>query len=762
LTLANLSEGRAIKPTTEIGDFPPSLRIIPVQVQLQSPATELLAEVVLRWVTFDRKDHSSAETLIFEAQPTGVDWISLATLEPYDLEPVTSEDELVGRSEIISQLLGMLAPNSMGSAIIHGQKRVGKTSIAKTLESRILKHQPDLHVLYLEAGEYVRPDAIRTIQALGRRLCVDIRRIAEDLDSIAIPEFEDALAPLGDYLAEIVQKKPSIKLAIILDEFDELPTDLYTRNEVAEAFFLTIRSLSAKRFASFILIGSERMRAIMEFQGQSLNKFKPIRVDYFDRQTHWADFESLVRKPTSGKLEFSDAAVHAIYDFTAGNPYFSKLLCKSLLKTMVSRRDSHVSVSEVNEACIYEIRNIDVNSFVHFWEDGIVEKGEERERLSLTRRKVLLGFGEVLRRASYASFEQLKIATAQYEVSESVLRQQLAEFVQREVLEEHDSIYKVKVRFFGDWLREAGVCKILSRLSDRIVTAEKRATEEAFVRSEEILSLLKAWNHYKGQTITPDHVRMWLRQFGSNLDQRLMFKVLSHIRFYSESEIRAKLADMQAMLSRDVVSRVKWRVGRIDDLIVSFLEGPGKSGYQYARLYAEENKIVTKNVVEPSKMNEAVQAGIKGVLWVDDFIGSGQSAIDHFEQFRHSLVDLQRKTGIAFFFAAITGLETGRTAIQSQLDEWGLKVAVQSAIPSGTAIYVSIQTRVFLPATTNVSVRDDWPRTLEGGCSPKCLWDLGIAVPRSYLGEAAQITTYQSCGQRPGVGCPYSRVSSLF
>jgi hypothetical protein len=127
LTLANLSEGRAIKPTTEIGDFPPSLRIIPVQVQLQSPATELLAEVVLRWVTFDRKDHSSAETLIFEAQPTGVDWISLATLEPYDLEPVTSEDELVGRSEIISQLLGMLAPNSMGSAIIHGQKRVGKT-----------------------------------------------------------------------------------------------------------------------------------------------------------------------------------------------------------------------------------------------------------------------------------------------------------------------------------------------------------------------------------------------------------------------------------------------------------------------------------------------------------------------------------------------------------------------------------------------------------------------------------------------------------
>ncbi len=39
------------------------------------------------------------------------------------------------------------------------------------------------------------------------------------------------------------------------------------------------------------------MQWVLNTQGDRLNKFKPIQVDYFDKSLDWDDFVELIRKP---------------------------------------------------------------------------------------------------------------------------------------------------------------------------------------------------------------------------------------------------------------------------------------------------------------------------------------------------------------------------------------------------------------------------------------------------------------------------------
>src|SRR5262249_55356872 len=126
VSVREISAGRLSKSTFEIGDMPPSKRMLPVQIVLDSPIGEVLADFELNWLTFDRQQRQTRVTLEFTAQRADIDWAALSISEPYDVEPISDDSQLIGRTEILQQLIGMTTGTSLGSAIVHGQKRVGK------------------------------------------------------------------------------------------------------------------------------------------------------------------------------------------------------------------------------------------------------------------------------------------------------------------------------------------------------------------------------------------------------------------------------------------------------------------------------------------------------------------------------------------------------------------------------------------------------------------------------------------------------------
>ena len=199
-------------------------------------------------------------------------------------------------------------------------------------------------------------------------------------------------------------------------------------------------------------------------------------------------------------------------------------------------------------------------------------------------------------------------------------------------------MYFTTVKLFGDWLTEGGFSRLISdQLGDELAEAKQLREDEAYVQASEVAELVDRWDLYQGRQITSDHVRQWLGQVESNEDRRLLFKVLQNVRFVGEPEVREKWAQAHRRI-RDKLPPFTRRslTEQREDILVTYADGPGKSGAYYAGLYATVNEISSQRVVEPSLVTDAIDAvaegSIRGVVVVDDMLGTGQNLVDKLMQ----------------------------------------------------------------------------------------------------------------------------------
>ena len=687
LSASNWSDNIVVsRPAMRLGRLEPGSLVVDFPAQVTAPEEIALIEIEVNWHNADGSRIQHSLQLELEGQRTDIDWENLELEDPYSLEPVETYDQLVGRKEIINQLVRQSRAKSIGSSYIFGQKRVGKTSIAKALQSRLSQYD-NLLVIYLEGGEYIDADAEATLNRIGAKLCEKIKKSDERLADLPIPNFDGALYPLGDFLESVCDTIPNLRILFILDEFDEIPVELYRRGPLADAFFLTIRTISGKPFAGFVLVGGERMDFIKSCQGDTFNKFREITVDYFDKEEHWADFQALVRRPTQEWLEITDDAVVALYEQTSGNPYFTVCICRELFATALNKRDCFVTRREVSEEAVpLALRHIGTG-FYHFWEDGIFEAtGDRVEEVSIRRRRVLLALANTLRVHKKASKEDIDAQDViRLDLDPSATESELRRFVQRRILVEDSGLYDCKVPFFRAWLESSGVRDILTTFSDLDTILERRQREEeAYVRSEEIVVLLSEWGLYQGRRITEDQARTWLGQFGNYINQRLMFKVLQGLRFYSDDLMRAKTREAHGIVGRGLVRQIEKGKRKRGDILVSYLDSPGKSGGgRYAKVYADENGIYYRNVVERSKLAEVVsqREDLQALVFIDDFIGTGESAQAYFRRLAEESGQVLRQTDLKIYFIAVTGCQESQGSIEETIAQCDLPIEVHICDP---------------------------------------------------------------------------------
>ena len=640
---------------------------IEISCRVVEPSKSVLVIVTVFWYNFDKSHGSKTEEFNLEAQHENIDWESLQREDPYSLEPVSQQEDLIGRNKILNQLFSGTQSKILSSFFIYGQKRVGKTSVVKTFITQISGRNPDgLHTIYLEAGNFIEPDASKTIEHLGTLLCEEIKKLDPRLSNSNIPKFSSSLSPLSDFLKSAQKSVPDLKIVFIIDEFDELPAELFRLGEMSNAFFLTMRSISNIPAFSFILVGGEKMRFVLDKQAEKINKFERIILDYFDKERHWSDFQSLVRKPVERWLEIHDEAITYLYEQTAGNPFFTKLICRELFVIMRDRRDCSVSMKEVNDAVNIALKRVSSNFVQHFWKDAIWAPDTETEEQAMyTRKKVLLAFAESVRQFGNPSREQILEKVSSFDVSNLIAEKELNQFKERQILVDNDGIYKCKVAFFERWLKDVGMKEIITTSSTDYTLENKKAEEEARIRSEEIVNLATKWNGtYLGELITEDKIRAWLNQFGTSKNQRLMFKLLENLRFYSGVAIRSKIQEAHEIVTNKLVRKYESGKKKRQDILVSYLDGPGKSGAECARKYASHNEIYSDKIIEREKIPDFVKQNkeLEAVVFIDDFIGTGQQAKEYFEKLASSCGDILRERKLLLFFIVISGF-------QSQADE---------------------------------------------------------------------------------------------
>ena len=656
----------------DIGRLAPGIvQGIDIAAKVKQVASESTILVGWSWVNFDGARGKRDVEIQLVAQKDDTDWNALAQSEPYSLEPVETKQHLIGRQEIFNRLIGIFGATKIGSAVIKGQKRVGKTSIAKSFASEL--KQKGYTVIYLEGGDYVDPSPQKTIERLGKRLCRRLGRLEPRLKNIPVPEFSDSLSPMAEYLDDVIEQVPDIRMVVILDEFDELPIELYEKNKIGNSFFLTLRSLSSRHELGFLLVGGEKMNHILSFQGAQLNKWATIAVDYFRRDRDWEDFIELVERPVVGSLEYIPDAHNQIFEITSGNPYFTNLICGYIFREAVKNRDCYITKKEVDSAVEIAVNELSANTFQHFWDDGIIETGENATERLVERRKILLAIANLLEfdpPVTLEKMEKSKVVSGLPSVSKII-----QEFVTRGVvtIDAKTNTYQFKVPLFSVWMRRKGVNELLSTFD--LLNAELREIEKEEryrIRSEEILGVVNRWGIYRGQRITSDHVRLWLEQFGKPSKQRLMFAILQHLHFYSNSAIRNKLKELDTVVRSGLGRTIKSGQRKRADILVSFYDHMGKSGARFANLYADVAGIYVKNIVPKSEIMNRIEEDdeIKAIVFLDDFVGTGESAIGYLHQIDDILhsTEMKRRSELKIVFSAVVAFRDGWSKLETEVD----------------------------------------------------------------------------------------------
>lgn len=626
-----------------IGDITPGRFPIVVDVCVEKPSPSCKILVDLEWSEIgaptQRSDIFEVEVI---AQSVSVDWPQKEFWAPYSTEPAQGT-EFVGRSERVKQVASKVLRTPMEPFYITGQKRVGKTSLASAAVS-FAEANSGAQIIcskFVLWGEIAYQDTHSTIRELGSAF-EDLLRSNVDLRQYPEINCSDSLAPLVKLCQHAYEIDPSKKFVFIIDEFDEIHQELYLHGALAETFFANLRALTRCRNICLALIGGENMPYVMDRQGQRLNNFSKISLNYYSREKEWDDFRLLVTAPAAEVISWHDDAISEIFNITNGNPYFAKIVCASVLRRAILERDADVSYEEVRDVVAEEVSSLGSNYFAHLWQDGIPKPTPDREPEILARARVLVAIARCLRRGLALTLPNIVASKGALDLRETEVTAVLSDFVRREVLDERDNNYKFLLPLFSLWLEDVGVAALAeTTLSKELAASITDEEQAATVKSEEIVKLVKSWPTYRGRHIGPEDVRAWLGQVESLRQQRILFKVLQCLHFFTDIFIRERLESVHNLCvlpHLDTLVRNR-KSDKRKDVIVTYVDGEGKSGQTYASYYAEQNLISSDCIVPPgefsvrfSRMNVRERITKYAVI-VDDLVATGKSLADNVAKF---------------------------------------------------------------------------------------------------------------------------------
>ena len=270
---------RLSKSRFEFSNFHHRFLDVHIELTQLTPVEFVQLKAEILWENVDSSPGERTVELKIYPQRTDINWDLLKKRNPYDTEPVIDEESLIGREDIIKKIYPQISEDRISSFFLYGQKRVGKTSIAKTLLNKLKKDNKNSINIYKETGDYHSSDPQETINELGSIICRAIISSNNKFRGLSIPDFKGSLNKISGFIDDVHMIDPDKKIIIVLDEFDEISPDLYLKGSIGDAFFLTLRALSNKEFLSFILVGGEKMRIILDSQGEQINKFVATKGD---------------------------------------------------------------------------------------------------------------------------------------------------------------------------------------------------------------------------------------------------------------------------------------------------------------------------------------------------------------------------------------------------------------------------------------------------------------------------------------------------
>ncbi|MBC8097682.1 MAG: AAA family ATPase [Akkermansiaceae bacterium] len=250
----------------------------------------------------------------------------------------------VGREDIFDFVRSSLMVERRIPILLHGQRRIGKSSILKQLPRNL---PADFVCVYFDLQGKATMEVGQVLYGLGREIA--------DALGIERPEREDCSEELFPrYLDRAIKHLGgrAERLVLLFDEFDVVDQSLTGPEVAASRFIPYLAKLvnSHSGIGYILVVGRKTEEMSSEFFGTILKDTVGKAIGRLNKKQTLRLIKDL-----APELEFDPDASERVYELAAGHPFCTQMLChviwnRNLEKSGEARLRTRVRVSQVDKA----------------------------------------------------------------------------------------------------------------------------------------------------------------------------------------------------------------------------------------------------------------------------------------------------------------------------------------------------------------------------------------------------------------------------
>jgi len=256
--------------------------------------------------------------------------------------PVLDKELFFGREHLLDRILQTLHNNSL---LLHGERRIGKTTLQHQLKRRLQELRDPAFEFYPVFVDLQGTPEERFFATLAEEIFEELGPALDGLEPTAPLSGEYTYRDFVKDLREILKRlrgrqQRQARLVLLIDEVDEL-------NSYDPRINQKLRSLFMKSFAENLVavVSGVAIKREWDREGSPwYNFFEEINVGPFRPQ----DARQLIEQPVHGVIKLDEAAVERILEVTDCRPYRIQKLCMNLVNRMYERGDRRIAATDVD------------------------------------------------------------------------------------------------------------------------------------------------------------------------------------------------------------------------------------------------------------------------------------------------------------------------------------------------------------------------------------------------------------------------------
>jgi branched-chain amino acid transport system substrate-binding protein len=239
---------------------------------------------------------------------------------PYVIGRPIDQQLFFGRESLFLTIQDHIQQNS-NIILLYGQRRIGKSSVIRNIPHGL----NDLHefvFVTFNLEHYSQKSLSEILADLAQEILHDL---SLDDENIKLPEITELELDTGifshQFLPQVYQLLENKNLVLVLDEFDALMNS--SNPELLEQVYKYLSSLANFNKKLFLILLIEQ-RSVNKHRISKIFKDVPVReIGLLNEEST----TNLIIKPAENILEYEEDAIKAIFDLSAGHPYFTQAIC---------------------------------------------------------------------------------------------------------------------------------------------------------------------------------------------------------------------------------------------------------------------------------------------------------------------------------------------------------------------------------------------------------------------------------------------------